>query len=84
MTKYQHYKGGIYTLITLAVHTETNERLVIYQDKKDLVYARPYDMFFGKVKVGGMSVPRFMEIKPKEIVPAVSMKRIKLKVKLHE
>jgi len=41
MAKYQHYKGGIYTLITLAVHTETDERLVIYWDKEDLVFARP-------------------------------------------
>jgi len=36
-------------------------------------------MFFGKVKVGVMSVPRFAEIKPKEIVPAVSTNLVKPK-----
>jgi hypothetical protein len=28
---YQHYKGGMYRVLHLAVHTETEEELVVYQ-----------------------------------------------------
>jgi len=77
MTKYQHYKGGIYTLITFAQHTENNEDLVIYQNKDGEVFARPHDMFFGDVEVDGIMVERFKEIKPKEIIPAVSTGRLR-------
>jgi len=65
--KYQHYKGGIYTLLSTSVyHTETNERLAVYENSKREVFARPYDMFFGEVEVDGAMVPRFREIEPKE------------------
>ncbi|MDP4158160.1 MAG: DUF1653 domain-containing protein [Bacillota bacterium] len=63
MTKYQHYKGGIYTLLSTSVwHTETNERLAVYENSEGKTFARPYDMFFGKVVVDGEEVPRFKEI----------------------
>ena len=64
MTKYQHYKGGIYKLLSTSVyHTETNERLAVYENVEGKVFARPYDMFFEKVEVGGEMVDRFKEIK---------------------
>ncbi len=28
---YEHYKGGIYKVISMAIHTETNEVMVIYK-----------------------------------------------------
>jgi len=63
MTKYQHCKGGIYTIITFAQHTETGDDLVVYQNDKGEVFARPHDMFFGDVVVDGDRVPRFREVK---------------------
>ena len=64
MSKYQHYKGGIYTLIDPSVlHTETGEFLVIYKTSKGATYARPKDMFFNNVLVDGENVPRFKELK---------------------
>ena len=47
---YKHFKGGSYQVINIAKHTETGDMLVIYKEvSKDIIYARPYDMFNSKV-----------------------------------
>ena len=47
---YRHFKGSLYTVITVAEHTETNEQLVIYSDiVTGNIYARPFEMFNSKV-----------------------------------
>ena len=50
--KYKHKKGGIYIVLTIAKHTETEEKLVIYTPTNERgctqqieIWARPYDMF---------------------------------------
>ena len=48
---YRHFKGGLYQIIAVATHSETNERYVVYQalyGGMD-VWVRPYDMFIGEV-----------------------------------
>ena len=63
MTKDQHHKGGIYTLLSTSVwHTETNERLAVYENQEGKVFARPYEMFFQDIMVDGVEVPRFKRI----------------------
>jgi hypothetical protein len=45
---YRHKKGGMYKVLGLAVHTETNELLVIYSDiyaTDGNTWARPLKMF---------------------------------------
>lgn len=57
--RYKHYKGGLYTIVCLATHTETKEQLVVYTDAFGAYWARPYDMFGELVIQDGKSVPRF-------------------------
>ena len=33
--RYRHFKGGYYQVLALALHTETQEQLVVYQSEQD-------------------------------------------------
>lgn len=60
--RYRHYKGGLYQIVTLAVHTETEEEMVVYQALygEYRVFVRPLSMFFDEVRDSeGNTVRRF-------------------------
>lgn len=42
---YKHYKGGIYEVVGMSIHTETEEELVLYKDEDDNFWSRPVEMF---------------------------------------
>jgi hypothetical protein len=57
----EHYKGGVYQIKGYAMHTETEERLVIYTslDSNAQTWARPQKMFEDKLQFNGHERPRF-------------------------
>ncbi len=52
--KFRHFKGGLYQIVAVAYHSETMERMVVYQalygDYR--VYVRPMGMFLDEVDRG--------------------------------
>lgn len=48
---YKHFKGNLYEVLAVAVHTESEEKLVVYQsvDNPDRVFARPLEMFMSDI-----------------------------------
>lgn len=49
---YQHFKGNLYWVYGVGVHTETNEVLVSYQavSSPHNIYIRPIEMFLEKIE----------------------------------
>lgn len=62
---YRHYKGNLYELIDVAVHSETLEQMVVYRamyGNYDL-WVRPLSMWNEEVEYNGKTVRRFEFVK---------------------
>ena len=59
--RYRHYKGNEYTVIGIAKHSETEEKLVVYRAMygEGQLWARPLSMFLETVTVNDTAIPRF-------------------------
>jgi hypothetical protein len=60
--KYKHYKGNLYEVVDVAVHSETLEELVVYKPLYDIeikLWVRPLGMFMENVVINGKEMPRF-------------------------
>lgn len=63
--KYQHYKGPLYEVLDIVLHSETEEQLVLYKPlnksskAQQHLWVRPYDMFFEQVEYEGKKIARF-------------------------
>lgn len=60
---YKHYKGKLYKVLGTVVHSETLEKLVLYEtlydNPKGKLWVRPYEMFIGDVVIDGKKKKRF-------------------------
>lgn len=59
--RYRHYKGGEYTVLGVARHSETEESLVVYRPEygERALWVRPLSMFVETVETREGRVPRF-------------------------
>ena len=62
--KYKHYKGNLYEVVGISIHSETLEEMVVYKalygDEK--LWVRPSKMWFDDVEVDNKTVKRFTYI----------------------
>ncbi len=58
--RYLHYKGNYYEVVGTALHSETEEELVVYRsEKNEQLWVRPRKMFEETVLLEGKEVKRF-------------------------
>lgn len=66
---YKHYKGTKAKVLGEAIHSETQEPLVIYMHLEDgVIWARPKKMFLENVIIDGKEVERFKKIEQEVLV----------------
>jgi Protein of unknown function (DUF1653) len=58
---YRHFKGGLYEVLGVARHSESEEELVVYRALygEHGLWVRPKAAFLGKVLIAGREIPRF-------------------------
>jgi len=68
---YVHHKGGRYTVIGVARHSETHEALVVYRplQGEGALWVRPFGMFTEDVVVDGVRQPRFRRVSDSPSAP---------------
>lgn len=61
--RYRHFKGGIYEVLGVGKHSETQEELMVYQHERGELWLRPLPMFYGSVtRLDGTTVNRFEKL----------------------
>lgn len=63
---YQHYKGKNYRVLQVAMHSETEEWMVVYEclypNEVATLWVRPLSMFMETIILDGKETPRFKYI----------------------
>jgi hypothetical protein len=61
--KWQHYKGGLYEIVAMCNHTDTDEVLVIYKSLSfGGFHARPYSEWHDKLWMENYQTNRFRKL----------------------
>ena len=61
-SKWKHYKGGEYIVLTLGFSTVDRSELVIYKDSSDRIWARPFKEWEEEILFGNAKIKRFIRI----------------------
>lgn len=58
---YRHYKGALYRVLHVAQHSDSQEKLVVYEAlyEQGQIWARPLDAFSESVFIDGRAMRRF-------------------------
>ena len=75
---YTHYKGMLYEVMGITLHSETLEELVLYRALygKYGMWVRPLKMFCEDVTIDGKTMPRFKYVgRPGFVSPELAGKR---------
>ena len=63
---FKHYKGQYYRVLCGAVHTETNEEMIVYQQlyktinyPEGFIWTRPTSMFYSNIVIDNITIKRF-------------------------
>ncbi len=59
VTKFRHYKGGIYELVCVATLESDLSPMIVYRAANGSLWIRPEPVFFEMLDVGGVPVQRF-------------------------
>ena len=62
--KYRHFKGSLYEVVGIALHSETREEMVVYRPLygEGGLWVRPLHLFLERVVVDGVTMPRFARV----------------------
>lgn len=67
---YKHYKGKIYEVLFVALHSENLEEMVVYKPLYESIscyWVRPKQMFCEEVEINGKKVKRFERISDSDL-----------------
>jgi hypothetical protein len=63
MSKFRHYKGGLYDLVCMAsLESDPTVQMVVYKAANGTIWTRPAAVFFELVDCQGQKIPRFQLI----------------------
>lgn len=62
MTRYRHYKGGIYEFVGDAILESDLSAMVVYRAADGRLWIRPTEVFHETIEVDGKQVPRFEKL----------------------
>ncbi len=63
MTRYRHYKGGVYEyLCTATLESDPAVQMIVYRSENGTLWTRPESVFFELIDFQGQQIPRFAVI----------------------
>jgi hypothetical protein len=60
---YEHFKGGLYSVIAVALDSSNKKKVVVYQNLEDgKIWTRDFEEFIGEKDIDGIKIKRFEHI----------------------